>query len=377
MSPSRGQLSLLLRFARPNRRAYSTSPPSPSPSDLSPPSLQKAAISLLKNSPHRLHIYRSTSTNPFFNLSAEDYLLRHSPATSTVLFTYKNAPSIVIGRNQNPWSEINFPLLNTPEYSHVRFVRRRSGGGTVYHDHGNLCWSVVMPRKVFDRDVNAHMVVRALHKLGVPNAAVNERHDIVLKPEKDETAGTNSSKNAVDKKVSGSAYKIIKDRAYHHATLLLDSKLEDIGQVLHSPLRPYITTKGVESVRSPVANIGVGMEKLVAAIETEFLLLNDPTSEEEVCRVSLDENETLKARQYIKEGMEELQSTKWLYTQTPHFILELPPQKPLPELPGLPGLTPVIPEHQRPQTRTSPSSNPKNPTSASYIPNSTDRISSK
>ncbi|KAF3212732.1 Biotin/lipoate A/B protein ligase [Orbilia oligospora] len=165
MSPSRG-----LRLLPLVRRSYSTTTP------------LKTPIELLRLSPNRLHIYRSNSTNPFFNLSAEDYLLRHSPPTSTLLFTYTNTPSIILGRNQNIWSEVNIPLLNTPPYnSTVQLVRRRSGGGTVYHDLGNLCWSVIMPRKAFDRDFYANVVVRALHSLGVTTAMVNERHDIILR----------------------------------------------------------------------------------------------------------------------------------------------------------------------------------------------------
>ncbi|KAK6518925.1 Biotin/lipoate A/B protein ligase [Arthrobotrys megalospora] len=332
MSPSRGLHRLPLRFTR----AYTTSsqPPSQLPS--------KTPIELLRASPHRLHIYRSTSTNPFFNLSTEDYLLRHSPTNSTILFTYTNRPSIILGRNQNPWSEVNIPLLNSPLYKdNVTLVRRRSGGGTVYHDLGNLCWSVIMPRKSFDRDINAHMVVSALHRLGITTATVNSRHDIVLR-QLDPKNGKEK-----DLKVSGSAYKIIRERSYHHATLLLNSKLEDIKHLLRSPLKEFITTKGVESVRSEVSNIGVEKEKLVETIEEEFLKVNKVEDGEVVSRVTVEEEETCSVREYIKEGMMELQSTKWLYTQTPDFTLHLPPQTPLPELPGLPGIQPVLPEHSK------------------------------
>ncbi|KAK6358906.1 Biotin/lipoate A/B protein ligase, variant 4 [Orbilia brochopaga] len=296
-------------------------------------------IAQLRLSPHRLHIYRSTSTDPFFNLSAEDYLLRHSPADSTILFTYTNARSVVIGRNQNPWAEINMPLLRrmqqTPD-TYVHFVRRRSGGGTVYHDLGNLCWSVIMPGKAFDRDKYARVVVKALQGLGVHNAAVNERHDIVLHS----GVGTDS------KKVSGSAYKIIRDRAYHHATLLLSSNLENIGSLLTSPLKPFLETAGVESVRSPVTNIGVDKGQLIDAIETEFLRMHEDSAHS-VSYVTLHRDETIAARTYIKEGMGELKSVKWLYSQTPRFTLRLPTEQQLPELHGQPFLTPTLPEYAK------------------------------
>ncbi|KAF3906984.1 hypothetical protein ABW21_db0204257 [Orbilia brochopaga] len=296
-------------------------------------------ITQLRLSPQRLHIYRSSSTNPFFNLSAEDYLLRHSPVDSTILFTYTNEPCVVIGRNQNPWAEINMPLLRRMQQSpdtHVHFVRRRSGGGTVYHDLGNLCWSVIMPSKAFDRDKYARAVVKALRNLGVDKAGVNERHDIVLL----------SDLETDTKKVSGSAYKIIRERAYHHATLLLSSNLENIGGLLSSPLRPYLETAGVASVRSPVTNIGVDKQQLIDAIEAEFLQMHQD-SVDSVSRVTLDEGETITARDYIREGMAELQSIKWLYSQTPRFTLRLPLEQPLPELHDLPSLTPILPDYAK------------------------------
>ncbi|KAK6347613.1 Biotin/lipoate A/B protein ligase, variant 2 [Orbilia javanica] len=328
MSPSRG-LPRLLNLTT-TRRTYTTT------------TTPKTPIELLRLSPNRLHIYRSTSHNPFFNLSAEDYLLRHSPPTSTILFTYTNRPSIILGRNQNIWSEVNIPLLHSKEYEDVTLVRRRSGGGTVYHDLGNLCWSVIMPRKVFDRDFYANVVVRALHSLGVTTATINDRHDIILRQK-------GSGGKERDLKVSGSAYKIIRERSYHHATLLLDSKLSSIKSLLRSPLKEFITTKGVESVRSEVSNIGVDKELLVGKIEEEFLAANGWKGEEEesVSRVTLDEEETVRVRDYIREGMVELQSQKWIYSQTPEFTLSIPHSKPLPELPGLPGFQPVLPIHSK------------------------------
>jgi len=75
-------------------------------------------------------IYISTSTDPFFNLTLEDWLFRHSPPSSPLLLIYRDSPCVIIGRNQNPWTEINFTALRA---ARIPFIRRRSGGGTVYH----------------------------------------------------------------------------------------------------------------------------------------------------------------------------------------------------------------------------------------------------
>lgn len=109
-------------------------------------------------------VFRSSSTNPYHNLSIEDYLLRNSDHSSRILFLYTNRPSVVIGRNQNPWLECNLqqfrkglPRGKANKERHVEglkdrnarapidLVRRRSGGGTVFHDLGNLNYSVIVP----------------------------------------------------------------------------------------------------------------------------------------------------------------------------------------------------------------------------------------
>ncbi|KAJ3568815.1 hypothetical protein NP233_g5463 [Leucocoprinus birnbaumii] len=77
-------------------------------------------------------IYVSRSTNPYFNLTYEDWLFRHKDVKEPLLLIYRDDPCVVIGRNQNPWKEVNFDALRARPG--VPFIRRRSGGGTVYHE---------------------------------------------------------------------------------------------------------------------------------------------------------------------------------------------------------------------------------------------------
>lgn len=248
----------------------------------------------LANPANRVQSYVSRSRDPFINLSIEDYILRNSPTDSTVLFLYANRPCVVIGRNQNPWSEVNLGILQaanrqsktfkdteSPAIGDVDLVRRRSGGGTVFHDEGNLNWSVTCPRTEFTRDKHAEMVVRALRKIGVDRARVNERHDIVLdqghKRHSTDPQDTHRTSYTVDGegprplKVSGSAYKLTRGRALHHATTLLASpNLHIIPQYLHSPARNFIQAKGVESVSSPVGNIGLDVDVFQQCLQDEF-----------------------------------------------------------------------------------------------------------
>ena len=226
-------------------------------------------------------------------------MFKRSKPGSKILFLYANRPCIVIGRNQNPWVEVNLSLLkesgrtNQPtqsalavkglaENGTIDLIRRRSGGGTVFHDGGNVNWSFICDMPEFTRDKHAELVVRALRKLGVARARVNERHDIVLdqgrsqKPVDSEdthqtpwTTMDNSSPRPL--KVSGSAYKLARNRALHHGTALLNSpNLEVISRFLRSPAKKFITAKGVESVSSPVGNIGVTRADFDDAILKEY-----------------------------------------------------------------------------------------------------------
>ena len=146
----------------------------------------------------------------------------------------------------------------------VLFVRRRSGGGAVFHDQGNLNYSVISPRTTFTRNKHAEMLVRALHRIGATNTGVNERHDIMLSSETMDPSA---------RKISGSAFKLTRQRALHHGTCLLDSSnINDLGSFLRSSARDYIKAKGVESVRSPVANVSSVFEGAFAPFSIQGVI---------------------------------------------------------------------------------------------------------
>lgn len=255
-------------------------------SALSGPCFQAAAT----NPASKYQIYLSQNHDPFVNLSIEHFLLQETPPDSTTLFLYVNRPCVVIGRNQNPWLETNLQMLrdapaigldprrNATE--RVALVRRRSGGGTVFHDYGNLNYCVICPAADFTRDKHAKMVTQAMRTL-TPRARVNERHDIVLDQgafdEGEDHEGNEdlystpyhqTGTNPVSLKVSGSAYKLTRQRALHHGTCLVSSpNIGNISAYLQSPARPFLKARGVESVRSPIGNI---LEQAVPDVEASW-----------------------------------------------------------------------------------------------------------
>ncbi|KAK5110721.1 hypothetical protein LTR62_005598 [Meristemomyces frigidus] len=301
--------------------------------------LSKLTLERLATRP--VQSYISTSNNPYLNLSLEHYLLQKSSPESTILLLYVNRPSIIIGRNQNPWLEVNLSLLSPapraatnsePELAGsflgaVDLVRRRSGGGTVFHDEGNVNWTVICSSKTFTRDKHAEMVTRALRSLGVERARVNERHDIVLDQGErggDVVDGADmhvtpfTRQNAASRplKVSGSAYKLTRQRALHHGTCLLSSpNLNVIPHYLHSPSKPFMSARGVESVSSPVGNILLENEEFMGAVQKQFAVMYSESRATELQEVGLEwlENET------VGKGYDELNSLDWTYLQTPQF----------------------------------------------------------
>ncbi|KAF9226770.1 Lipoyltransferase and lipoate-protein ligase [Gyrodon lividus] len=244
-------------------------------------------------------IYVSNSTNPYFNLTLEDWLFRYHAPRAPLLLLYKDSSCVVIGRNQNPWKEVN---LMEAKAKGIPWIRRRSGGGTVYHDLGNTNYSIHVPRTTFDRRETAQVVLRAVRALGV-DAYVNERNDICVSGEK----------------VSGSAYKIVGNRAYHHGTMLISTRLGTLGDLLRTN-KPTMNTKGVASVRSPVRNLVQSsttathqafVETMVRSFREEYGIDEEPCFVDEAPEYVEDE--------YFRVGMTELQSWDWAYGQTPEF----------------------------------------------------------
>ncbi|KAL6901199.1 hypothetical protein GGI43DRAFT_370708 [Trichoderma evansii] len=284
---------------------------------------------------NKVQIYLSKSNDPFLNLSVEHRLLQITPPDSTVLTLYVNSPSIIFGRNQNPWLQVNLNRLaqiaQHPSSvgwtdSSIQLVRRRSGGGAVFHDAGNVNFSVICPPERFDRDKHAEMIVRALKVLGRPNTRVNQRHDIVMDVTSEATPDVETYK------ISGSAYKLTRLRSLHHGTCLLRSpNLTSISGLLRSPALEYIDARGVDSVRSPVKNIDVDNQAFKDAVVREFeSMYGDAHFRGEFDDTALKVDE-------IRKGYQELKSKSWIWGQTPKYMLSTHPTeedpRPRPELP--------------------------------------------
>lgn len=192
--------------------------------------------------------------NPHLNLALEEYAVRNFDGTDYLLF-YINEPSIIIGRHQNTLEEINKEYVDKKG---IHVVRRVSGGGAVYHDHGNLNFSFMTDYDI--KNLNNFKkftapVIKVLNSLGV-NAELKGRNDIVVD----------------DKKISGNAQFSTGKRMLSHGTLLYNSEMSEVANALNVKMSK-IQSKGHKSVRSRVANISTFMKNPMTTEEFREAIL--------------------------------------------------------------------------------------------------------
>ncbi|KAI8084771.1 uncharacterized protein BX664DRAFT_266154 [Halteromyces radiatus] len=172
---------------------------------------------------------------------------------------------------------------------------------------GNSIYTIFMPREAFSRKANAELVSKALLQLDIP-AGVNDRHDIVVD----------------NQKVSGSAYKIISSRAYHHGTMLIDANTTNLKGCLSKKYmnKSGIQSKGVESVPSPVTNLRdysftVDHQQFCESVLTEFE--REYNHGINVQPIILNERSIQDLPDQVEKTRQELCSWEWMYGQTPEF----------------------------------------------------------
>jgi lipoate-protein ligase A len=179
-------------------------------------------------------ILTTRCTNPHRNLALEDALLTSLPEDQAILYLWQNRHTVVIGAGQNACAECRIDLL---EGEGGTLARRSSGGGAVYHDLGNLNFSFIVPRADYDVARQLTVILEAARALGV-TAEPSGRNDLT----------------AEGRKFSGNAFRVLKDSALHHGTLLVNVDMGLIGRYLNVS-KDKLQAKGVKSVPARVVNL--------------------------------------------------------------------------------------------------------------------------
>ena len=186
--------------------------------------------------------YESDSLDPAWNLALEEVLFQTLPEGRPCLYLWRNSPSVIIGKNQCAVDEVDRSFL---EAHGIRLVRRLSGGGAVYHDPGNLNYSVIldMDSPTADDFFFSYPVIRALAALGI-HAVRSGRNDLLI-----------------DGKKFGGCASYEKDgRLLRHGCIMLDTDLEMLQRAL--TVHPdKLRSHGIPSVRSRVTTIAEYMRQ--------------------------------------------------------------------------------------------------------------------
>jgi lipoate-protein ligase A len=239
-------------------------------------------------------IVESQSLDVYRNLAVEEYLMNQVTDRGPVLFLWRSDCAVVMGKNQNPWRECRLDLMLADG---VPLARRISGGGTVYHDAGNLNYSIIVDRAKYRKDQAYEMVLQALKTFGI-----------------DAEKSGKSNLSVDGRKFSGNAFCFRKGRVLHHGTLLLDTCLERLDRYLGS-MFDYIETRAIPSITAEVMNLGLGMEELSLALAVGFRSLYG--GDELFQWSEADLNEAV-----FRPLLERQVSSDWKYGATPRFTVE-------------------------------------------------------
>ena len=249
----------------------------------------------------KTRVLHSETFDPWFNLATEDWIFRDMDPEGHVLFLWRNTETVVIGRYQNPWLECRLEEMNRDG---VKLARRQSGGGAVYQDRQNLNFTFMSGIDVYDKKRNFDIIVKALKRFGI-DAEVSGRNDITVD----------------GKKISGSAFKLSRDRAFHHGTLLVDVDLKRLANYLN-PDQIKLKSKGIKSVKSRVVNLKevnpeIRTDKLAEVITEVFFDSLGSGTEEHLDLTSLQEIP------HLVDYYDLLKSEEWLYRKSPDFSHKL------------------------------------------------------
>lgn len=261
-------------------------------------------------------VFVSESNDIFTNLALEDWLYRnYNFDNNHVLMLWQNNPCVVIGRHQNPWLEANVSRLKSITQSGVKLARRNSGGGTVFHDEGNLNMTFFTSRNNYNRKYNLEIITRALLRGFNIKVDISSREDLILR----------------DYKVSGTAAKLGRPSAYHHCTFLVNANKPNLSEALHKD-NIDIVTNATKSIKSKIMNLceenpQISVKKLFNVIGWEYLRTAAFTFQDNGMEFANAQNgfQVINPTEQSFPGIDDLrknfESWEWRFGRTPKFTI--------------------------------------------------------
>jgi lipoate-protein ligase A len=238
-----------------------------------------------------------SSTDPYFNLAAEEYFLKNFQENFFVI--WRSQPTVVVGKHQNALAEINHDFVNAHQ---IPVARRLSGGGTVFHDLGNLNFTFIRNVEKI-QEVNFKLftfpIVEALKTLGV-DAYTTGRNDLLID----------------GKKISGNAEHVHRNRVLHHGTLLFNSRLDALKGALKVDLSKF-EDKAVQSNRSEVTNIATYLPEPMSVEDFGNRLYAEISNQITGTEVYLPTEADIEAIQKLSD--EKYRTWDWIFGYSPKY----------------------------------------------------------
>ena len=244
------------------------------------------------------------------NLATEEYLMNSGVMTPPFMLFYIEKPCIIVGRNQNTVEEINEDYC---KQHGITITRRLSGGGAMYQDLGNLCFSFIVPadrQRFGDFKTLVQPIVDALHEMGATGAEVTGRNDIVID----------------GKKFSGNAMYTRNGKTFCHGTLMFDVDTDAVAGALKVP-KDKIESKGIKSVRSRVTNLKPYLKPEFQKLDTAGFrdeLIKRIYHVDDLSQAQINEYQlTAKDQQAIHQvETERYRDWNWVFGQSPVFTVK-------------------------------------------------------
>ena len=244
------------------------------------------------------------------NLATEEYLMNSGVMTPPFMLFYIEKPCIIVGRNQNTVEEINEDYC---KQHGITITRRLSGGGAMYQDLGNLCFSFIVPadrQRFGDFKTLVQPIVDALHEMGAIGAEVTGRNDIVID----------------GKKFSGNAMYTRNGKTFCHGTLMFDVDTDAVAGALKVP-KDKIESKGIKSVRSRVTNLKPYLKPEFQRLDTAGFrdeLIKRIYHVDDLSQTQINEYQlTAKDQQAIHQiETERYRDWNWVFGQSPVFTVK-------------------------------------------------------
>jgi lipoate-protein ligase A len=241
----------------------------------------------------------AATSDPYFNLATEEHLLKCSDEDYFIL--WQSDPVIVVGKHQNTFAEINYQYVRD---SNIRVARRLTGGGTVYHDHGNINFTFIRrgeTGKLVDFVLYIEPVIGFLKTFGI-EAHRGVKNEMLVK----------------DRKVSGNAEHVYKNRVLHHGTLLFNADIQMLEEATRPGTGKY-TDKAVHSNRSTVMNLTECLDKPITIKDFQEAFMDYMLKNFNGSRYILDDNHN-KAIQQL--AHEKYRTWEWIYGWSPDYEFE-------------------------------------------------------